>query len=55
MHKKTCAECVIMKSRVAKHYGCKHARHCGLIANGHSEENQDFSCVRNRNTPALHD
>ena len=34
---------------VAKHYGCKRARHCGLIANGRSQANRDFSCVRNTN------
>ena len=36
-------------SSVTKHYGCKHARHCGLITNWHSQANQDFSCVRNMN------
>ena len=38
-----------MKSSIAKHYSFKHARHCGLIANGRSQENRDFSCVRNIN------
>ena len=41
-HERTSAECVIMKSRVAKHYGCKHARHCGLIANGCSQANHSY-------------
>ena len=31
------------------HYGCKRARHCGLIANGRSQSNRAFSCVRNKN------
>ena len=43
------AERVIMKSSVAKHYSCKRARHCGLIANGRSQANRDSSCVRNLN------
>ena len=29
--------------------GCNCVRHCGLIANGRSQENRDFSCVRNMN------
>ena len=33
----------VMKSSVAKHYGCNHARHCGPIANGRSQANQNFS------------
>ena len=40
---------IIIKSSVARHYGCKRARHCGLIANGRSEVNRDFSCGRNTN------
>ena len=36
-----------MKSSVAKHDGCKRARHCGPIANGRNRANRDFSCVRN--------
>ena len=47
--KELTAECVIMKSSVAKHYCCKCTRHCGLIANGRSQVNQNFSCVRNMN------
>ena len=39
----------IMESSVAKHYGCKRARHCGLIANGRSQANRAFSCVWNTN------
>ena len=38
-----------MKSSVAKHYGCKRARHCGLIANGRSQANRASSCAK-RNT-----
>ena len=34
MRERTRVECVIMKSSVAKHYGFKRARHCGLITNG---------------------
>ena len=34
---------------VAKHYGCKHVKQCGLIANRRSQANRDFSCVRNKN------
>ena len=34
---------------VAKHYGCKPVRHCGLIANRRSQANPDFPCVRNMN------
>ena len=33
----------------SKHFRCKHARHCGLIANGRSQVNRDFSCIRNMN------
>ena len=32
----------VMKSSVAKRYGCKCTRHCGLIAKGSSQVNQDF-------------
>ena len=42
MRKKTRAERVIMKSSVAKHYGCKRERQCGLIANGRTQANRDF-------------
>ena len=38
---------LMQKSSVAKHYGCKCMRHCGLIANGHGQADRDFSCVRN--------
>ena len=38
-----------MKASVAKHYGCKRAKHRGLIANGRSQANRNFSCVRNMN------
>ena len=44
-----CAERVVVNSCVAKHYGCKRARHRGLIANGRSQANPDNSCVRNMN------
>ena len=47
------AERVIMKSSVAKHYGCKQAKNCGLIANGRSQANREFSCVWKTN--ASHD
>ena len=30
------AERVVTKSSIAKHYGCKRERHCGLIGKGHS-------------------
>ena len=33
MSERTRAERVIMKSSVAKHFGWKRTRHCGLIAN----------------------
>ena len=36
VRQRTPTERVIMKSSVAKHHGCKHATHCGLIANGRS-------------------
>ena len=49
VRERTCAERVIMKSSIAKHYGCKCAGHCGLIANGCSQANRDFSRVRNIN------
>ena len=49
MRERTCAERIIMKSSVAKHYGCMHAGHCGLTTNGRSQANQDFFCVRNMN------
>ena len=39
-------ECIILKSSVAKHYGCKRTRQCGLIASRHSQVNRDFSYVR---------
>ena len=38
-----------MNSSVAKHCGCKRASRCGLIANGRSQANRDFSCARNMN------
>ena len=41
--------CARKKPGVAKHYGCKRARYCGLIANGLSQANRDFSSVRNMN------
>ena len=44
----SCGTC-IMKPSVAKHYGCKRARHCGLIANDGCQANRDFSCIRNMN------
>ena len=45
---------VIMNSSVAKHYGCKRTMHCGLIANGRSQANRDFSCVRNMKCCCAH-
>ena len=43
MRERTRAVRVNMKSSVAKHYGYKRARHCGLIANGRSQANEaDF-------------
>ena len=41
----TCAEHLIMKSSVTKHYGCKCVRHCGPTSSGHSQGNE----VRNMN------
>ena len=38
-------ERVIRKSRVAKHYGCKCATHCGLIANGRSRSTKSSACA----------
>ena len=35
-------------------YGCMCMRHCGLIGNGCSQVNQDFSCVRNMNCCSAH-
>ena len=43
-----------MKSNVATYYGCKRARHGGVIANGHSQANRDYSCVRNMNCCFAH-
>ena len=43
-----------MKPSVAKHYGCKRARYCGLIANGRDQANRDFVCVRNMNCCFAH-
>ena len=43
------AELIIMKSSVAKHYGCKRTGHGGPIAKDAVKVNQDFSCVRNMN------
>ena len=54
VREKTRAERVIMKSSVAKHYGYKPARHCGLIANRRSQANRDFSGVRNMNCCFAH-
>ena len=34
---------------IAMHYGCKRAGRCGSIANGRSQADRDFSCVRNVN------
>ena len=42
MHERTRAERAIMNSSVAKHYGCKHAKHCGLTAIGRSQS--PFRC-----------
>ena len=47
--KNSCHYEVNMNSSVAKHYGCKRARHCGLIGNGHSQANRDFPCARHMN------
>ena len=46
MRERTREELVIMKSNVAKHYGCKRVRPCGLIANGRSQANRDFFLCR---------
>ena len=45
----SCAKERLMKSGVAKHYGCKRVRYYGLIANGRSQANLAFFCVRNVN------
>ena len=39
---------------VAKHYGCKCTRHCGLIAKGCSQANHGFPCVRKMNCCSAH-
>ena len=54
MRERTPAERLIMKLSVAKHYGWKGARHCGLIADGRSQANRDVSCVRNMNCCVAH-
>ena len=45
---------ILMKSSATKHYGCKRARQCGLIANGRSQAYRDFSCARNINCCFAH-
>ena len=42
--RKNSPERIVTKSSVAKHYGFKRVKQCGLIANGHSQANRDFSC-----------
>ena len=46
VHERTRAQRVVMKSSVAKHYGCTRVKQCGLIANGRSQAYGDFSCVK---------
>ena len=38
---------------VAKHYGCKRVKQCGLIANARSQAYRAFSCARNMNCCSL--